>query len=174
MAERGRPPKLTEFARTRFLEAIKEGDTIANACAYSGIAVSTFFAWQAYAREGQGRGTRKVIVDFLDSYRVAAAEAMTEAVREVRKAGRGEAPAHRTIRTLTHPDGKVEVIEEVTMAPPEWRASAWYLERRAPKMWGRRDRTPVDVNEEAERIARELDIPVDELWAEAELMAQSE
>lgn len=172
----GRPPKLTEPIKARFLEAIRAGDTIVNACAYAGISQATFYHWQTYARDPERRvqGLRRELIQFLETYREYEAEALAEAVREVRRAGQGTAEAHKTIRTITHPDGKVEVTEEVTLAAPEWRASAWFLERRQPKAWGRRDRTPVDVEAEAERLARELGVPVEDLLAEAELLAQSE
>jgi hypothetical protein len=50
-----------------------------------------------------------------------------------------------------------------------WQAAMTYLERRDPEHWARRDRLDVAVNvrKEAERIAAENDLSVDEVMAEA-------
>ena len=51
-----------------------------------------------------------------------------------------------------------------------WQAAMTYLERRDPEHWARRDRLDVAVNvrKEAERIAAENDLSVDEVLAEAD------
>lgn len=171
----GRPTKYTPELGDRFIGAIRRGNTIANACALAGINTFTFYNWQHYARTGgPNRGLRAVLIEFIDAYRKAEALALNDAVEEVRRAGQGTASEHRTVKTIEHPNGNIETVTEITYQPPEWRASAWYLERRQPRQWGRRDRTPVDMEQEAERLARELNIPVEDLWAEAELIAQTE
>lgn len=170
----GRPPKLTEEMRTRFLEAISDGDTIRNSCAYAGFSTTAFYEWKQYIREGRRIGNRAELADFLDSYRETEAKAKHEAVQDVRRAGQGKQLLSRQTRTVTRTDGTVETTITETFVPAEWRASAWLLERRDPKEWGRRDRTPVDMVKEAERLASELGISVDELMSEAEALAQSE
>lgn len=174
MAQLGRPPKLTEAVRDRFLDAIRNGNTIKNACAYAGITQTTFYHWQEYARTGRQAGRRAEIAQFLDSYRRAEAEVLSESVMRVRKAGSGEVVTHRVTTTRKRPDGTDEIVVTETLMAGEWRADAWFLERRNPREWGRRDRTPVDVEREAERLAKELGISVDELMAEADMLAQSE
>jgi len=61
--------------------------------------------------------------------------------------------------------GQIAVAAQTT-----WQAAAWYLERRIPEYWGRRDRLDVtmDFHKEAERIAEESGLPLDEVLAEAE------
>lgn len=49
-----------------------------------------------------------------------------------------------------------------------WQAAAWWLERRRPDDYGRRDRVEVTLRQQAEKLAADLGLNVDELLAEAE------
>lgn len=169
-----RPQKLTDEIANRFLEAIKNGNTIKNSCAYAGISTAIFYVWKEYAKTGPNRGLRADVARLMESYTRLEAEAMNEAVVRIRKAGSGETVLQRVTTTRKRPDGTDEVVVTETMLAGEWRADAWFLERRNPREWGRRDRTPVDMDREAERLAKELGIPVEELLAEADMLAQSE
>lgn len=53
----------------------------------------------------------------------------------------------------------------------DWRAAAWKLERRHSDQWGRRQRVDVHIRQEAERIAQELGLSVEDVLAEAERIA---
>ncbi len=52
-----------------------------------------------------------------------------------------------------------------------WTAAAWKLERRYPKDFGRTDRVEVTIRQQAEALAAELGVPVDEVIREAERIA---
>lgn len=54
-------------------------------------------------------------------------------------------------------------------APKNWQAAMTLLERRFPDRWGRRDRLDVyhQVQREAERIAAELGVPVEQVLRES-------
>ena len=39
--------------------------------------------------------------------------------------------------------GEVNALRELTAGDPGWQSRAWFLERRFPQRWGRKDRTPV-------------------------------
>lgn len=52
-----------------------------------------------------------------------------------------------------------------TAAQRNWQAAAWWLERRYPDEWGRKDRLSIESlkRTEAEKMARELGIEVEEV-----------
>jgi transposase len=47
-----------------------------------------------------------------------------------------------------------------------WKSAAWWLERRFPEEWGKRDILEVTIKQEAERIAAEHNEPVEKVLAE--------
>ncbi len=63
----------------------------------------------------------------------------------------------------------VKVI--VDAAPTSWQAAAWLLERRHPNEWGKVDRIEITLRDQAERLATELGVSVEEILREAELIA---
>lgn len=169
----GRRTVITDQMMDRFLEAIESGNTIKNACGYAGIAPATFHSWKVRIERGERMrsDTYRRISRFLDLYRVSEAKAQKEAVERIRRAGRGEHVIARRTTTRTLADGTIETVVTEEFAPAEWRADAWLLERRNPAEWGRRDRTPVDMEREARRLAEETGVPIEEIWAEAEAIA---
>ncbi len=54
-----------------------------------------------------------------------------------------------------------------TAAQKNWQAAAWWLERRYPDEWGRKDRLSIESlkRTEAEKMARELGIEVEEVMS---------
>ncbi len=55
-------------------------------------------------------------------------------------------------------------------AQTSWQAAAWWLERRYPDEWGRKDRVAIErlVETEADHMARELGLDRDEILASVE------
>lgn len=51
------------------------------------------------------------------------------------------------------------------------KAAQWWLERRRSEDWGRIDRLEVSTRQQAEALAAELGVPVDEVIREAERIA---
>jgi hypothetical protein len=67
-------------------------------------------------------------------------------------------------------DAEVRHVANIARAAQEgtWQASAWWLERRRPDDYGRRERIDVTVRQTAERLGAELGIDPDDLIREAE------
>ena len=108
----GRPSKISAEVQKDICDALKVGNYRMVACEYAGIAHSTFKDWMARAR---GTSKRK---NGGDQY-VAFAAAVKKA----------EAQAHVRNVTIVQNAGK-----------KYWHASAWWLERKYPKMWGKQER----------------------------------
>jgi hypothetical protein len=67
-------------------------------------------------------------------------------------------------------DAEVRMVAEIAQAARggTWQAAAWWLERRRPDDFGRRDRVDVTVRQHAQKLAAEMGIDASELIAEAE------
>ena len=50
--------------------------------------------------------------------------------------------------------GRLDVIDDAAINGT-WQAAAWWLERKYPDDWGRKDRLELDIKREAERLARQ-------------------
>ncbi len=87
-----------------------------------------------------------------------------ESLMRVKAAARGGEVVQRT--TVNKRDGTQIVTEVYTR--PEWTASAWYLERKFPDLFARRDRVDATVRKEAERVAKELGVSIEEFLIEAQ------
>jgi len=60
----------------------------------------------------------------------------------------------------------VAVVEQAVEAK-DWRAAAWWLEKRRNARWGRHEQIEVTLTREAERIAKETGLDVNEIILEA-------
>lgn len=69
-------------------------------------------------------------------------------------------------------DAEVRAVAQIATAAQAgtWQAAAWWLERRRPDDYGRRDRIEVTVRRQAEKMAADLGLDVEELLAEAEMI----
>jgi len=93
----GRRTKYTPETVERILQAVRVGSTDEHAAEYGGVDGSTFYRWLNSKSE------------FCDAVTRAKAEARTQSLARIRKAG----------------------------ADGDWRADAWFLERRYPQDYGR-------------------------------------
>lgn len=117
----GAPTKLDGAMVNRLVELAERGVTWEVAAAACGIDKSTLHGWRKKGATDLELGSPTVFADLVD--RLARASAKAEALHVANIAAAG-------------------VID--------WRASAFYLERRASARWGKRDKVDVDINERAQ------------------------
>lgn len=124
MSKGGPKPMTVEHPKfQRLIEALAAGNYMTIACEYAGIGESTVYRWLAQARDefaavSQGRIPDKEamrVVEMAEAINNARAEAETRNVFLIQRAAK-----------------------EGT-----WQAAAWWLERTAPKRWGRFVRTEI-------------------------------
>lgn len=116
----------------RFLNYLRLGHYINQACAMVGIAESTYHYWRKTAEEIEDQvqdgsieeddltESDLLLLEFLESVKRARAEAEAFHLKNIREAG----------------------------DTGSWQASAWWLERSFPDRWGRKDRVEVTGKDE--------------------------
>ncbi|MBZ9715506.1 hypothetical protein [Deinococcus multiflagellatus] len=107
MAPRGRKTKLTPALQEKFIRAVRAGNCVETCCDYVGINPDTYYEWQK--RGQQGGAANEIYREFRAAVLDAQASAEIESVARIRLSGQ----------------------------KGNWRADAWYLERRHPDRWGR-------------------------------------
>lgn len=128
-AKKGRRTSLNPEVQERIVEALKSGCYVEEAVTYVGISVATVYNWMDRGRKERNRlqafpdsepdTTEVVFLEFLEAVEKARAASQIRAIAQIQKAAS---------------DGT-------------WQAAAWYLERSAPKRWGRRAEVEVTGSE---------------------------
>lgn len=143
----GRRTLLNEDTQSKIVAALRAGNYFDVSCEYAGIAASTGFKWMARGRAEVARREKPSVkegskewnaeqpfVEFLQAISRASSEVQVKNVALIQKAAEGD---------------------EKKAIDPDWRAAAWFLERRHPKQWGKQ--VIEIVNEEIsdeERVAK--------------------
>jgi hypothetical protein len=127
----GRKSRLTRELQDQLTNFISRGHFETMACAACGVAESTYFRWKELGEDHlEDRGGKRVVVKARSPYR--------EFREAVEKAKAQAQMLHleniRASAFSTEKDG-----DKTKIVPKNWTASAWYLERTAPHMFGRRD-----------------------------------
>lgn len=146
--------KLTSEVGDAIVSALEEGNYAKTAAEAAGVDESTYYKWLkrgedelARVEEGRGRSVRKseeTFVQFFQSVTRARGNAEASAVEKIKDAG-----------------------EE------DWRAAAWFLERRYSSRWANTQRVEVQVREELEAALDKLEASLDSdtFEAVAEILA---
>lgn len=141
----GRPSKFTPDTCNRILTAIRNGNTYEASAAYGGISYSLLREWIVQGEQDQAGE----FLEFVEALKKAEAEAEVSSVYRIRSAASGQ----RVLLSETEretPDGKKVIDRKFQYVPPQWQADAWFLERRKPSDWGRKDRHEISgINGEA-------------------------
>jgi len=150
--EPGRPTLLDRDVEQKLIEATKIGAPMGAAAEYSGIAVRTFEDWmrrgynESTAREDgeEPDATEQKYLDLYEKVRSARAHAAVASVGLIRKVAVGGTVTEETTRKYRDADGQVVEEKTVKRTPPDWRASAWYLERQHRGDFGKQDTVSVE------------------------------
>jgi len=145
---------LTPERQKIIVDYLADGGYVRHACQRAGICEDTYLNWM---RRGEKEGKGKFFRFF-----EACTHACTEAIRKnvkIVEAGAGPRKV-KTKRTIRKADGTVEVVE-IEAVEIDWRAAAWWLERRCPKEWGPQDKKVIVESDEPVRIKRGMPGPKD-------------
>lgn len=167
----GRRTKLKPKVFDAIVGGVRTGATLVIAAKAAGIPEKTALEWYARGRgEDPVRPTTKLYAEFASKIDEAEAAAAMDALSAIEKLKNGGWLKTKQ-RITENADGTREIMNETEEAAPMLAAATWWLERRMPNEFGRVDRLRVDVNvlrAEAERIAKESGLSVDQVLAEAE------
>lgn len=121
-------PKFTEGTRAALIEAVSEGLYKSHAAARGGVSIDTLDRWLAAGDAGEAP-----FAEFALEYRAAEADLAREYLGYIRAKAKG------TPRGIKTPKGQ------------DWKAAAWFLEKRFPLIYGsgaarepRREPPPAD------------------------------
>lgn len=132
---KGTTPKLTEDTIEKVCELIRKGAYIETAVAYCGISKDTFYRWlKEGARTKEDTLTKKLS----DALWVAQAEAEMRDLNIIDKVALGspDVLARDEAGNILLDAQGYPVVQEYGLQP-NWKASAWRLERRFPQRWGK-------------------------------------
>mgnify|MGYP003642701083 CR=1 FL=1 len=140
----GRKTLLNEARLEAITTLLRAGSYIDDSCKSVGISVGTFYNWMSRGQVQRERQTAGLeieeketpFLEFLEAVEVADAEGIVGHVMNIDHAAKNGA----------------------------WQASAWILERKQPKKWGRHDRTeisgpeggPININVSTEELERKV------------------
>ena len=165
----GRRTKLTPQVQQTIMTAVAAGAPFETACIYAGVSASVGHVWRRFGEKAADRSdfTSPYFL-FLQALRQARSQDELRRIARINKAGEGGAVTHR--KTITYEDGR-QLIEE-HVAPPDWRADAWHLERTRPQTWGPQARVSIEVTvrQLAAKVAEELGVDVEVILAEAQAL----
>jgi transposase len=132
----GRPPAITPQLCEEISNYIRAGNYPETAAGLAGISRKTFYNW---LRKGRSSKTNGVYKQFLHTIKEAEDYAEAAAVERIRKAG--------------EPDDNGK--------GGNWTALAWWLERKHPEKWGRKDKLGLEHSGKLETEGKVVNVNVE-------------
>lgn len=139
---KGACPKLTNELIEKITVLIRKGSYVETAVAFCGISKDTFYRWLRQGAQEEAGIYRKLS----DAIWVAQAESEIRDLEIIDKAAYGtpDKLASDEHGNLILDSKGNPVVTEYGL-PPNWKASAWRLERKSPARWGKK--VSLDLNE---------------------------
>lgn len=122
------PTQFTPEVRERILAALRQGNYMETACTYAGVSAPTVRKWVV---KGMKPNAPAEFAEFARD--VAEAQASIE-VRHVQTISRTAL-------------GVIDPQSGIYLLTPDWHAAAWFIERKYPERWGKRDTFKVTVEQ---------------------------
>ena len=165
MARTGRATKLTPAIQTAIVNAVTAGAPLVQAAELAGIDKATVLEWIRRGEDRAARPTSPLYAAFAAAITHAKASDEIRRIARIDAAARGGAVIHE--KTTRYPDGRT--VTERQVAPPDWRADAFHLERCYGDRWGKRVQADLSVQilRMAEEVAKEIGVSADDLIREA-------
>lgn len=153
----GRPTLLDRDVHRRIIDATEGGAPMWAAAEYAGIATTTFENWLRRGYEEAHRletDTTAEPDEAEDRYwrlwrdvQEARGKATVKNTLIIQRAAIGGVVTEETVKTYRDPNTGEKVTEKtVKRTPPDWRASAWWLERRDAANFGKHAELAVEVS----------------------------
>lgn len=151
---KGSSPKLTEDLIEEISLLLRRGSYIETAVAACGISKDTFYRW---LKDGKNESSDSLQKKLSDAVMKSLADAEVRDLEVIDKAALGtpDKIATDSEGNLILDANRNPVIEEYGL-PPNWRVSAWRLERRFPDRWGRKAKIEMDESIKSESIQIEF------------------
>lgn len=141
----GRPPNLTEDIIKSIVNALRAGAYVETAAVVAGVPKQTYYQWLIRShpyksKKGRVIQPKPIYVALRHAVERAMEEAVMRDLMNIDKCAMGTPNYLKNAQGKLILDDKGNPQVEGYSMTPDWRASAWRLERRNPKTWGRFDR----------------------------------
>ena len=125
--------KFTRQNRKLIYEAIHTGLPISKAIGLTGLDRSTYYRWMKKGKDYQ----YPVHMRFRNAVMRIQAKLEIEKLNIIRDVAQGKYKIKKT-RVKSSQNGNIEIVRIVKTKAPDWKAAAWFLERRFPDEYGRK------------------------------------
>lgn len=145
----GRPAtKPTQAQIDTICDCLRKGNFRETAIAFAGVSPAIVRNWIRSGVKDLEAGEDTLEASLVTGMRKAEAEAEVNSVNAIGERGFNPFVTSRSSRS----DDKGNNSESETVAPPDWKALAWILERRGSKNWGFKKSLDVTINRDRAKL----------------------